>query len=54
VYSGSGLVGILHYSVEGTGAWPWWRHAHVITDIILGFAVLACAIALSRVRTRPA
>jgi len=48
VFSGSGLVGLLHYTVEGTSAWPWWRHAHVITDILLGFAVFICAVALAR------
>jgi hypothetical protein len=51
VFSGSGLVGIGHYAAGGTDAFPWWRHAHVVTDIALGLAVLACALALSRVRT---
>jgi hypothetical protein len=48
VFSGSGLVGIGHYAAGGTEAFPWWRHAHVVADIALGFAVLACAVALSR------
>jgi len=53
VYSGSGLVGIGHYAVGGTSVFPWWRHAHVIADIALGFAVLACALWLVRAE-RPA
>ncbi len=51
-YSGSGLVGILHYVAGGTGEFPWWRHAHISADIVLGFAVFACAIYLVR-RPRP-
>jgi hypothetical protein len=51
VYSGSGLVGILHYSVPGTGDFPWWRHAHVISDIALGLAVLVMALRLVRARS---
>jgi len=43
-YSGSGLVGILHYSAEGMTDAVWWRQAHVIADIVLGAAVLAFAI----------
>ena len=43
VYSGSGLVGIGHYAVGGTGDFPWWRHAHIVGDIVLGTAVLAVA-----------
>jgi len=48
VYSGSGLVGIGHYTVPGTSEFPWWRHAHVIADIVLGLAVLAIALRLVR------
>ena len=48
VYSGSGLVGILHYVAGGTGEFPWWRHAHIVADIVLGFAVLGCALYLVR------
>jgi hypothetical protein len=48
VYSGSGLVGIGHYAAGGTGDFPWWRHAHIVADIALGLAVLACAIYLVR------
>jgi len=47
-YSGSGLVGVLHYVAGGTGDFPWWRHAHISADIVLGFAVFACAIYLVR------
>lgn len=47
-YSGSGLVGILHYVAGGTGDFPWWRHGHIVADILLGFAVLACALYLVR------
>jgi hypothetical protein len=51
-YSGSGLVGLLHYSVGGTSEFPWWRHAHIVGDIVLGSAVLAIAIALVRATAR--
>lgn len=44
VYSGSGLVGILHYSVGGTSRFPWWRHAHIAADIACGFAVIGFAV----------
>src|SRR5687767_2722560 len=36
LYSGSGLVGIGHYAAGGTGDFPWWRHAHIAADILLG------------------
>ncbi len=48
VYSGSGLVGIGHYSVGGTSEFPWWRHAHIVSDIVLGVAVLVMAVRLAR------
>ena len=48
VYSGSGLVGIGHYAVGGTGDFPWWRHAHIAADILLGIAVFASALYLVR------
>ena len=54
VYSGSGLVGIGHYAAGGTGDFPWWRHAHIVADVILGFAVLACALTLVRRPREPA
>jgi hypothetical protein len=44
VYSGSGLVGILHYGVGGTSRFPWWRHAHIAADIACGFAVIGFAV----------
>lgn len=50
-YSGSGLVGILHYTVAGTGAFPWWRHAHIAADITCGMAIIAFAV--WSVRTLP-
>jgi hypothetical protein len=40
-YSGSGVVGLGHYAVPGATAMPWWRQAHVIADILCGFAILA-------------
>ena len=43
VYSGSGLVGLGHYTVD-MGGQPWWRHAHIVTDIACGVAVLALAV----------
>jgi hypothetical protein len=52
-YSGSGLVGILHYAVGGTGDFPWWRHAHIVADITLGTAVLVLAFRLAQ-QDRPA
>ncbi|WP_354702011.1 hypothetical protein DSM112329_02357 [Paraconexibacter sp. AEG42_29] len=53
VYSGSGLVGILHYTVGGTSAFPWWRHAHIVADIILGLVIFALAMQLARHRRLP-
>ncbi len=47
VYSGSGLVGILHYTVGGTSRFPWWRHAHICADILLGAAIFAVAMRLA-------
>jgi hypothetical protein len=44
LYSGSGLVGLLHYTVSGTSRFPWWRHAHIVTDIACGLAVIAFAL----------
>jgi hypothetical protein len=49
-YSGSGLVGLGHYTVPGATDMPWWRQAHVILDILCGAAVLVFAIALIRRR----
>jgi hypothetical protein len=54
IYSGSGLVGIGHYTVPGATDMPWWRQAHVIADISCGIAVLAFAVwAARRPRARP-
>lgn len=38
-YSGSGLVGFLHYSVAGATHMPWWRQAHIVSDIACGLAM---------------
>ncbi len=51
VYSGSGLVGIGHYLVGGTGHFPWWRHAHIIADILLGITMFAFAARLALARS---
>ena len=48
VYSGSGLVGIGHYTAPGATGMPWWRQAHIVADITCGFALLACALWLTR------
>jgi hypothetical protein len=44
VYSGSGLVGIGHYTVSGMTDQPLWRQAHVIADIACGTAIAAFAL----------
>ena len=43
-YSLSGLVGLGHYTVEGASGMPWWRHAHVVADIVCGIAIAAAAL----------
>ncbi len=43
VYSLSGLIGIGHYSVPGMSELAWWRHAHIVGDILCGVAILAFA-----------
>ena len=43
LYSGSGLVGLGHYAVEGATSMPWWRQAHIAADIACGVAVLTSA-----------
>jgi hypothetical protein len=50
VYSGSGLIGIGHYTVAGATDMPWWRQAHVVLDVASGVAVLVVAIAALRSR----
>jgi len=52
VYSGSGLVGFAHYAVPGALDMPWWRHAHVVADIVCGLALFAFALWMA-VRLRP-
>ena len=47
-YSTSGLVGIGHYVAPGMTDAVWWRQAHVVADIALGAAVLACAVWIAR------
>jgi len=49
-YSGSGLVGLGHYAVEGATGMPWWRQAHIVADILCGAALLAVALWLARRR----
>jgi hypothetical protein len=44
LYSGSGLVGFGHYAVPGAMDMPWWRHAHVVADIICGVLLFAYAV----------
>jgi hypothetical protein len=43
-YSFSGLVGIGHYTVGGMTDEPLLRQAHVVADILLGFAMLGFGI----------
>ncbi len=49
-YSGSGLIGFGHYTVDGATGMPWWRQAHIVADIACGIAVLAFAFWLVRRR----
>jgi hypothetical protein len=48
VYSGSGLVGFGHYTVEGATAMPAWRQAHIVADILCGLAMITLALWLVR------
>ena len=43
VYSGSGLVGVGHYTVPGALDMVWWRQLHVVVDIAVGIALLGFA-----------
>jgi hypothetical protein len=52
VYSGSGLVGIGHYTVPGATSMPWWRQAHVCFDIASGIAMFSFVIWAARARRR--
>jgi hypothetical protein len=49
-YSGSGLVGIGHYTVPGAFGMPAARQAHVIADILLGIAMFVFVIWAARSR----
>jgi hypothetical protein len=51
-YSVSGLIGFGHYTAPGAFDMVWWRQAHVVADILCGFAVLGFA--LWAVAHRPA
>lgn len=42
-YSGSGLVGLLHFTDVPPSDFDAFQLTHVIVDIVLGVAVLACA-----------
>jgi hypothetical protein len=48
VYSGSGLVGIGHYTVPGATDMPWWRQTHVIIDIVCGVAMFSFCVWAAR------
>ena len=50
VYSGSGLIGIGHYTVPGATSMPWWRQAHVGFDISAGIAMFSFVIWAARAR----
>jgi hypothetical protein len=50
VYSGSGLVGIGHYTVPGATSMPWWRQAHVCFDIASGIAMFSFVMWAARAR----
>ena len=43
VSSASGIM-----AAGGTGDFPWWRHGHIVADILLGVAVFASALYLVR------
>lgn len=47
VYSGSGLIGFGHYTVDGAFDMVWWRQAHIVIDIALGIGVLSFALWLA-------
>ncbi len=40
-YSGSGLIGVLHYSIASAVDMAWWRHAHIAADVLCGVAIFA-------------
>lgn len=43
-YSVSGLVGFGHYATPGAADMVWWRHTHIVADIICGIAILGFAL----------
>ena len=43
-YSVSGLVGFGHYATPGAADMVWWRHTHIVADILCGIAILGFAI----------
>lgn len=49
-YSGSGLIGLLHYAVPGALDMPLWRHAHIAADVVCGVAIFAFALREARAR----
>ncbi|MBJ7469972.1 MAG: hypothetical protein JHD16_01660 [Solirubrobacteraceae bacterium] len=49
-YSGSGLIGLLHYAVPGALEMPLWRHAHIAADVACGVAIFAFALREARAR----
>jgi hypothetical protein len=52
VYSGSGLVGIGHYTVAGATSMPWWRQAHICFDIASGIAMFSFVMWAARAERR--
>lgn len=40
-YSGSGLIGLLHYAVPGAIDMVWWRQLHIAVDVLSGGAIFA-------------
>jgi hypothetical protein len=52
IYSGSGLIGIGHYTVDGATSMPWWRQAHVCFDIASGIAMFTFVMWAARARGR--
>lgn len=38
-YSGSGLIGAVHYAGADALGMPWWRHLHIVADVISGAAI---------------
>ena len=51
-YSGSGLIGSVHYLGAGAAEMPWWRHAHIVADVLSGVAIFAFSLREARQRAR--